>query len=104
MPLTITKVTSATVEGNYHWVFARVYAGNLYGTGEGFFAPELEAVIRQFGRLLIGENALSINRLYEKMYWAAITSGISGINSHAISALEIALLDLVGKYSNLPVH
>ncbi len=57
MPLKISKVTSATVEGNYPWVYARVYAGELYGTGEGFFAPELEGVIRQFGRLLIGEDA-----------------------------------------------
>ncbi len=104
MPLVITKVTSATVEGNYHWVFARVYAGDMYGTGEGFFAPQLEDVIRQFGRLLIGEDALSINRLFEKMYWAAVPSGVSGVNFHAISALEIALLDLVGKNSNLPVH
>ena len=104
MPLKITRVTSATVEGNYHWVYARVYAGELYGTGEGFEAPELESVIRQFGRLLVGEDALSINRLVEKMYWASIPSGASGINYHAISALEIALLDLVGKYSSLPVH
>lgn len=104
MTLKITKVTSATVEGNYHWVYARVYAGELYGTGEGFFAPELEGVIKQFGRLLIGENALEINRLVEKMYWASIPSGRSGVNAHAISAIEIALFDLVGKYRNAPVY
>ncbi len=100
MTLKITKVTSATVEGNYHWVYARVYAGDIYGTGEGFFAPELEAVVNQFGRLLIGEDALEINRLIEKMHWASIPSGSSGVNAHAISAIEIALLDLVGKYRN----
>lgn len=38
------------------------------------------------------------------MYWASISSGFSGVNCHAISALEIALLDLLGKYSNLPVY
>lgn len=104
MPLKITRVTSATVEGNYHWVYARVYAGELYGTGEGFYAPELEGVIRQFGRLLIGENALEINRLYEKMFWASVPSGATGVNFHAISAIETALLDLVGKYRNAPVY
>ena len=104
MPLKINKVTSATVEGNYHWVFARVYAGELYGTGEGFYAPELEGVVRQFGRLLIGEDALEINRLFEKMFWASVPSGFSGVNFHAISAIEIALWDLVGKYRNAPVY
>lgn len=104
MPLKITKVTSATVEGNYHWVYARVYAGEIYGTGEGFFAPELEGVIRQFGRLLVGEDALEINRLFEKMFWASVPSGASGVNFHAISAIETALLDLVGKYRNEPVY
>ena len=90
--------------GNYHWVYARIYAGELFGTGEGFFAPELESVVKQFGRLLIGEDALEINRLLEKMRWASIPSGFSGVNAHAISAIEIALLDLVGKYRNLPVY
>jgi len=104
MALKITKVTSGTVEGNYHWVYARVYAGEIYGTGEGFHAPELEAVIREFGRLLIGEDAFSINRLFEKMYWASVPSGYSGINFHAISALESALFDLVVKYLNFPVY
>jgi gluconate/galactonate dehydratase len=104
MPLKITKVTSATVEGNYQWVYARVYAGELFGTGEGFFAPELQGVIRQFGRLLVGEDALEINRLFEKMFWASVTSGTSGVNFHAISAIETSLLDLVGKYRNAPVY
>ena len=104
MTLKITKVTSATVEGNYHWIYARVYAGEIYGTGEGFFAPELEGVVNQFGRLLIGEDALEINRLIEKMRWASIPSGFSGVNAHAISAIEIALFDLVGKYRNIPVY
>ncbi len=104
MTLKITKVTSATVEGNYHWVYARVYAGEIYGTGEGFFAPELQGVVNQFARLLIGEDALEINRLIEKMRWASIPSGFSGVNAHAISAIEIALFDLVGKYRNVPVY
>src|ERR1700730_7354385 len=104
MALKISKVTSSTIEGNYQWALARVYAGEYYGTGEGFYAPELEGVIKQFGRLLIGENPLEINRLFEKMYWASVPSGYSGVNFHAISAIETALLDLAGKYLNVPVY
>ncbi len=54
--------------------------------------------------LVIGENAFDLNRLLEKLRWATIPSGDSGVNSHAISAIEIAILDLLGKHLNLPVH
>jgi L-alanine-DL-glutamate epimerase-like enolase superfamily enzyme len=104
MPLKITKVTSATVQGNYNWAYARVYAGEEYGTGEGFHGPLLEGIIREFGRLLVGEDALNINHLLEKMYWASVPSGYKGLNFHAISALEIALIDLVAKHHNVPIY
>lgn len=93
MELKITNVTSATVVGNYFWTFARVYAGEMFGTGEGFFAPQLEGIIREMGRVIIGENALDVNKVYEKMHWSAVPSGACGANYHAISALEIAILD-----------
>lgn len=104
MELKIKDVKSATVVGNYYWTYARVYAGDIYGTGEGFFAPALENVIKEFGRVIIGENALDLNRLFEKMHWAAVPSGAYGADYHAISALNIALLDLVGKHLNVPVY
>lgn len=104
MELKITDVKSTTVAGNYYWTYVRVYAGEMFGTGEGFFAPRLEDVIHEFGRVILGENALDINRICEKMRWAAVPSGAYGINYHAISALNIALLDLIGKYLNIPVY
>lgn len=104
MNLKITDVKSATVVGNYYWTYARVYAGDMFGTGEGFFAPQLEGIIQELGRIIIGENALDMSRLTEKMHWAAVPSGAYGANYHAIAALEIAILDLVGKYLNVPVY
>lgn len=104
MEIKITDVKSATVVGNYYWTYARVYAGERFGTGEGFFASQLEGIIQELGRVIIGENALNINRLFEKMRWAAVPSGACGVNYHAISALEIAILDLIGKCLNLPVY
>lgn len=104
MDLKITDVKSATVVGNYYWTYTRVYAGSMFGTGEGFFAPQLEGIIQDLGKVILGENALEINRLIEKLHWAALASGACGANYHAIAALEIALLDLVGKYLNIPVY
>jgi L-alanine-DL-glutamate epimerase-like enolase superfamily enzyme len=104
MELRITDIKTATVVGNFYWTYARVYAGDWFGTGEGFFAPQLEGIIQELGRVIIGENALDTSRLWEKLRWAAVSSGMCGANYHAISALEIALLDLVGKYLNVPVY
>jgi gluconate/galactonate dehydratase len=104
LELKITDVKTATVIGNYYWTYARVYAGELYGTGEGYTAPQLENVIMELSPLVIGENALDLNYIYDKLRWASVPSGTSGIMYHAISAIEIAILDLVGKHLNVPVY
>jgi L-alanine-DL-glutamate epimerase-like enolase superfamily enzyme len=104
LQLKITDLKTATVVGNYYWTYVRVYAGDKYGTGEGFFAPNLEGIIQKIGNVVIGENALDISRIYDKMCWATVPSGTIGANCHAISAVEIAILDLVGKYLNVPVY
>ncbi len=104
MALKIKEVKTATVVGNYYWTYVRIYAGDEYGTGEGFFAPGLEEIVRELGRLLIGEDALEMTRLCEKLHWASVPSGTQGSNYHALSAIEIALLDLVGKHLNVPVY
>jgi L-alanine-DL-glutamate epimerase-like enolase superfamily enzyme len=104
LELKITDIKTATVVGNYYWTYVRVYAGEESGIGEGFFAPKLEGIIQELGRVILGENALDINRVYEVLRWAAIPSGASGSNYHAISAIEIAILDLVAKHLNIPVY
>ncbi|NJL95695.1 MAG: hypothetical protein HC915_19175 [Anaerolineae bacterium] len=103
----ITKISTALVQANFHWTYVRVYAdadGGLYGTGECFFAPGLPAIIAEFGELLQGDEALNIERLVERMRWAASGAGSqSGIIWNAITGIEAALWDLKGKFTGLPV-
>lgn len=54
--------------------------------------------------LLIGENPLEIERLWNKMYWASNYVGRRGAGIHAISAIDIALWDIAGKYYDLPLY
>ena len=54
--------------------------------------------------LLIGENPLEIDRLWEKMYRGSIYYGRRGAAIHAISGIDIALWDIKGKALGLPIH
>lgn len=104
---TITRIRTAVVQANFHWTYVRVYSdldGGLYGTGECFFAPGLVAIVEEFESILVGEEFTNIERLVEKMRWAASGTGSTGgIIWNAITGIEAALWDLKGKYLDLPV-
>jgi L-alanine-DL-glutamate epimerase-like enolase superfamily enzyme len=106
MPV-ITKLSTAVVQANFNWTYVRVYSdsdGGLYGTGESFFAPGLPQIIAEFAEVLVGEDFNHVEKLVEKMRWAASGAGsTAGIVWNAITGIETALWDLKGKYVGLPV-
>ncbi len=102
--LKITDVKSATVEGNYQWTFVKVYAGKESGIGEAFPAPQLENIVRDYAPLVVGEDAFQVQKIMDKLRWASVPSGTYGVLVHAFSAIEIAILDLLGKHLNVPVY
>jgi L-rhamnonate dehydratase len=53
--------------------------------------------------LLIGENPLDIARLTDKMQLAAQTYGRGGAFMHALSGIDIALWDILGKATGQPI-
>jgi len=101
----ITDIRTAVVAANFDWTFVRVYADDgTYGTGEAFMAPALPALIRAYRPLLLGEDPLDVDRLYQRLRWATSYDGGGGFSYHAISGIETALLDLAGKAMGVPVH
>jgi L-rhamnonate dehydratase len=54
--------------------------------------------------LLIGENPLEVERLWYKMYRGSIYYGRRGVVMQAISAIDIALWDIAGKFYGQPIH
>ena len=54
--------------------------------------------------LLVGENPLETERLWYKMYRGSIYYGRRGVAVQAISAIDIALWDIAGKFYGVPVH
>jgi L-rhamnonate dehydratase len=55
------------------------------------------------GHVLIGEDPLRTEYLWQKMYRANIYSGRRGIAIHAMSGIDLALWDIKGKALGLPI-
>ena len=54
--------------------------------------------------ILLGEDPTDISRLWHKMYHHTSYYGRRGVVMHAISGVDIALWDLLGKLESKPVH
>lgn len=78
----------------------------IYGWGEsGLSSRELAVVgaINHFKHFLLGKSALQISALWQEMYRSQYFEG-GRVLSAAISAIDIALYDCLGKALNVPVH
>lgn len=86
----------------------------LVGIGESDTSPLVaRAVIEAPGSnlycyglktLLLGENPLEIQKLWDKMYWASNYLGRRGSGIHAMSAIDIALWDIASQYYQVPIY
>jgi L-rhamnonate dehydratase len=54
--------------------------------------------------LIVGHNPLEVERLWYRMYRGSIYYGRRGVAIQAISAIDIALWDICGKFWNQPIH
>lgn len=75
------------------------------GLGNAGLAPRLakQAIDQYLAPLLIGREAWDIEFLWQLMYRKTLTWGRKGVGMAAISAVDIALWDLVGKATGQPV-
>ena len=65
------------------------------------FSHNIACGLRQ---LLIGENPLETERLWQKMYRRTLYFGRSSVAITAMAAVDMALWDLKGKLYNQPIH
>ena len=89
---------------NVLWVRIHTDDG-LVGLGETFYIPSaVEGVIHDFAApMLLGQSAFDRERHWQTLFSYANFFGHAGAEMRAISALDIALWDLLGKYTGLPV-
>ncbi len=102
----ITRLRTAVVEANFDWTFVRLETDErVTGTGECFFAPGLTATLRELEPILRGEDPRNVRRLFRKLQLATSGAGmVGGLIYHAITGIEIALWDILGKWLDTPVY
>ena len=105
--LKITDVRTAQVRVHGLQTHIRVYTDQgLFGQGESTDAAVgTVALVNQFRRLLVGQDPLNVDALWERIRVSGIFAGAQGGQYvTALTGLEIALWDLAGKALGLPVY
>ena len=74
----------------------------MQGQTQGAGTPN-QAGIGGFLPLVIGENPWDYNYIWERMYRRTMAWGRKGIGMAAISAVDLAIWDILGKAANVPV-
>lgn len=78
----------------------------IHGWGEGTTPPNILPVvaqIRSFSKLLTGQSAWDIEKLWRRMYILEENT-LGGTLFAGMSAIDIALWDIVGKKLNVPIY
>lgn len=104
---TILYPTGVVVHaGRVAWLWVRIHTDEgVMGLGETFPSGEAERAVveKHLAHLLLGQDPRDIERLWQEMFLAINFPGWAGAEMRAISAVDIALWDLVGKAAGEPV-
>ena len=90
----------------HQWLTCEVEAeSGEIGIGNAALAPPLvkQAIDAYYAPLVIGEDPFDYAYLWEKMYRRTLAWGRKGVGMTAISAVDIAVWDLMGKLAGKPV-
>ena len=112
--LRIKSVTAKTASSQDTLILRIRTDTGLEGIGEADSSPEVvKAIIDApfshniacgLRQILIGENPLEHDRLWQKMYRKTMYFGRKGVGITAMAAVDMALWDLKGKHFGEPIH
>ena len=106
----ITKVETSICNARMrNWVFVKVLTDQpgLSGWGEATLEWHTRGVvgaIEDISQLLIGEDPTRIEHLWQMMYRQHFWHGNGVVRGTAISGIDIALWDILGKVHGVPCH
>ncbi|KAJ3061064.1 hypothetical protein HK102_009263 [Quaeritorhiza haematococci] len=92
-----------------NWIFVKVQTDQpgLHGWGEATLEWHTRAVvgaIEDISQLLLGEDPTRVEHLWQMMYRQHFWHGNGIVRGTAISGIDLALWDIVGKVHGVPCH
>jgi len=114
IPLRVPVANVNHLDGSQDDVIIRIETdAGLEGIGEADASPEIiKAIVeapashawsKGLRELLVGQNPLEVEKLWDRMFRGSIYYGRRGVAIAAISGVDIALWDLVGKAEGKPI-
>ena len=108
------RVDTGRADGTQDAFLVRVHTDQgIVGIGEADTSPYLartivempssHSIARGLAELLVGENPLEIDRLWQLMFHGSDHYGRGGAALHTISAIDTALWDIAGKVAGRPI-
>jgi L-rhamnonate dehydratase len=112
--LRVAQVDTGRADGTQDAFLVRVHTDTgIIGIGEADTSPYVartivempssHAIARGMGELLLGEDPLAIDRLWQLLFHGSDHYGRGGAALHTISAIDMALWDIAGKAAGRPV-
>ena len=90
-----------------NWLFAKVSTDEgIHGIGEGtinYFAKTVQAAIRELTPFVLGMDPFQVETISQRLIRDVYTEG-GQVHMCAVSAIEIALWDIIGKACNQPIY
>jgi L-rhamnonate dehydratase len=108
-PMDLMELPEASMRTfTFHgWLIVEVFTDDGHvGLGNAALTPKItkQVIDLYLKPLLIGQEPWDIERLWQHMYRKTMAFGRKGIGMVAISAVDIALWDLLGKSAKQPVY
>ena len=103
----IKNITTINIEEIPQITWVQIETDNgIIGLGETFFGPKaVSGCIHEiFSPMLIGKNPFNIEKHWKNMFDMANAFGHAGAEMRAISAIDMALWDIVGQSTKQPIY
>src|SRR5258708_22010043 len=107
MTMKITRLETIWLDDQPKTTWVRIHTDDgLIGLGEPFYVPRaISAMVHDvFASLLIGHSAFDIESHWQNMFYTVNFFGYGGSETRAISAVDVALWDLLGQYTGQPIY
>ena len=107
MTMKITRLETIWLDEQPNTTWVRIFTDDgLVGLGETFYVPRaISAMVHDvFANLLLGRSAFDIESHWQNMFYTVNFFGYGGSETRAISAVDVALWDLLGQYTGQPIY